>query len=146
MPVLTFHLVAGRHGPDQIRALVSACCHDYAKVLGSPVDRVRAFVRTYEPAFTFVAGAFADDVASPIGADDDLTAPFFEFIVLRGRPTEQRTRLLGAFTDHTVSCLGVRRELIRGRAIEVDPPDWAIGGAPASVTRATEIEAREAAR
>ncbi len=146
MPVLRFHLVQGRHAVEDVRALVSACCRDYADVLGSPIERVRGLVHQHDPSTTFVAGAFVADHQSPVGGAGDLTAPFFEFIVLSGRPPEQRARLLEAFTDHAVTHLGVHRDLVRGRAVEVDPADWAIAGVPAAVTRASEIEARKAAR
>ncbi|MCE0765124.1 tautomerase family protein [Pseudonocardia kujensis] len=145
MPILTLHLVDGRHRPDDIRALVAACAATYAHELDSPMDRVRVFVRFHDPALTFVAGAFVDDVEASLEDPTDLTAPFFEFIVLKGRPLAQRQNLLAAFTDLVVSHLGVRRELVRGRAIEVDPQDWGIGGVPAFTTRASEIAARAAA-
>jgi hypothetical protein len=38
--------------------------------------------------------------------------------------------------------LGPGRELVRGRAIEIEPNNWAIGGAPASVRRRDEVRAR----
>lgn len=65
--------------------------------------------------------------------------------MLQGRPTEQRHRLLAGFTDLLVDVLGVERRHIRGRIIQVDPDDWAIGGEPASAVRRGEIAARAAA-
>jgi hypothetical protein len=41
--------------------------------------------------------------------------------------------------------LGPPRELVRGGAIEIEPNDWAIGGAPASVRRRDDVRARAAA-
>ncbi len=38
--------------------------------------------------------------------------------------------------------LGPPRELVRGGAIEIEPNDWAIGGAPASVCRHDDVRAR----
>jgi len=67
-------------------------------------------------------------------------------IVLAGRPLAQRHALLEAFTDLLVEHLGAERSLIRGRAIEVDPDDWSIGGVAASTARRAEISARESAR
>lgn len=139
MPVLTFHLGEGQHTRGDIRSLLSASSRTYAEVLDSPIDRVRATARTHDPALGCVGGRFADDEATP-------TAPVFDFLVLAGRPREQRTRLLAAFTDLVVEHLGVRRDAVRGRAIEVDPQDWAIGGVPAAEVRSTEIAARGGAR
>lgn len=138
VPILTFHLVEGHHCLDDIRALISACCRDYAEVLGSPMERVRSFVRLHNPELTFVAGSFVDD--------EPRAAPFFEFIVLSGRTYEQRARLLQIFTDHLVEHLSASRELVRGRAVEVDPSDWAIGGTPAAQVRAGEVSARAASK
>lgn len=66
VPILTFHLVGGRHSRGDIRSLISACCRDYAEVLGSPMERVRSFVHLHDPGLTLVAGSFIDD--------EDLTA------------------------------------------------------------------------
>ncbi|MBV8785747.1 MAG: hypothetical protein JOZ00_03570 [Mycobacterium sp.] len=41
--------------------------------------------------------------------------------------------------------LGPPRELVRSGAIEIEPNDWAIGGAPASVCRRDDVPARPAA-
>ncbi len=62
--------------------------------------------------------------------------------MLRGRPVEQRHRLLAELTDVLVDVLGVRRAVVRGRIVPVDPDDWGIGGVPASSARAAEIAAR----
>lgn len=139
MPVLTFHLGEGQHARDDVRALVAAAGRIYADVLGAPVERVRVSVRTHDPALSWVAGAFADDPTTPV-------APIFEFVVLAGRPPEHRTRLLAAFTDLVVEHLGVERAVVRGRATELDPTDWAIGGVPAAEVRSAELAARGGAR
>ena len=137
MPIVTFHLSAERFTSSQLGELLTASGIVYAEALSSPVDRVRAFVRLYPAELCLVAGGLVNE--------NHLMAPFFEFIVLAGRPLAQRHHLLGAFTDLLVEHLGVVREHVRGRAIEVDPEDWTIGGVPASILRADEIRAREAA-
>ena len=77
------------------------------------MDRVRGFVRLYPPQMCLAAGE--------IVADGTPAAPYFEFLVLAGRPLEQRQTLLAAFTDLIVEHLGSPCELVRGRAIEVEP-------------------------
>lgn len=111
--------------------------HRYAEVLGSPVERVRAFAATYRPERAAVAGELVADGAP--------SAPYFEFLVLAGRPLDQRHVLLAGFTDLIVQELGTPRELIRGKAIELDPDNWAIGGVPASTVRSSEIAERATA-
>lgn len=137
MPIVNFHLVAGSSTPEQDERLLKRASALYAEVLASPIDRVRAFITPHDPEQFAVAG----ELVSASGQH----APFFDFIVLAGRPAEQRQRLLAAFTDLLVEVLGVRRELVRGCCRQVDPEDWGIAGQPASALRRSEIEARVAA-
>lgn len=132
MPVLEVHLVEGMHTPAQHAELLRTMSRRYAEVLDSPLDRVRAYATFHRPEHWLVGG------------EPGLPAPYFTAIVLRGRPAEQRRRLLGAFTDIVVDVLGVDRKVVRGRIIQVDPDDWAIGGVPASAARSAEITARAA--
>ena len=134
MPIVNFHLVEGKLTFVQNERLLKEACRLYAEVLGSPIDRVRAFITLHRPD-QFAVG---DDLVS----NNDLHAPFFDFIVLEGRSLEQRQRLLAGFTDLLVETLGVRRDLVRGGCRRIDPEDWAIGGTPASVLRDAEIRAR----
>ncbi len=135
MPILTVHLVDGLHTPAQHAELLTAMSARYAEVLGSPVDRVRAYVTLLRPEHWATGGV-------PGGA---VSAPYFTAIVLEGRPAEQRRRLLADLTDLLVDVLGVDRSLVRGRIIQVHPDDWGIGGVPAGELRAAEIAARAAA-
>lgn len=131
MPIATFHLVEGRHTDQAISALLVAASRFYAQVLDSPLERVRAYARVYRSSHVAVAGKTLND-----GSAD---APFFEFIVLAGRPAEQRRELLEGFTSLIVQHLGSEVELIRGRAVEVEADDWAIGGVLARYRRHDEI-------
>jgi 4-oxalocrotonate tautomerase len=137
MPVVNFHLLAGHSSPEQDERLLKGASRLYAEVLKAPMERVRAFITTY-PADRFA-------VAGELCSHNGLHAPFFEFIVLDGRWLEDRQRLHLAFTELLVEVLGVRRELVRGMCRRVPPEDWSIGGAPASVLRADEVQARKAA-
>ena len=136
MPVVNFHLLAGHSTAEQEQRLLVEASRLYSEVLGSPIERVRAFITPY-PASQFA-------VAGQPCSVNGLHAPFFEFIVLDGRPLAERQRLAEGFTDLLVSILGVRRELVRGRCQRVAPEDWSIGGVPASVQRAGEVAARAA--
>ena len=136
MPVVNFHLLEGASSPGQDEQLLLSACRIYAEVLGAPMDRVRAFITSHSPTRFAVAGELA--------AVNKVHAPFFEFIVLEGRPLAQRQRLLKGFTELLVEVLGVRREHVRGACRLVRPEDWAIGGEPASALRKDEIAARAA--
>ncbi|MBL8931247.1 MAG: tautomerase family protein [Kineosporiaceae bacterium] len=134
MPVVNYHLVAGRDAPDAVGELLRRSCALFAEVLDSPIERVRAFATLHEPSQACVGGRLVADGAEP--------APFFQFALLAGRPLDHRHRLLAGFTDLLVEVLGTPRELIRGGIWLIDPEDWAIGGVPAAALRRAEIEAR----
>lgn len=138
MPIATFHLTEGVNSTEAMQRLLVEASHLYAKVLDSPLERVRAFVDLHPAGLVAVAGELVSDTPR--------NAPFFEFFVLAGRPLRQRHDLMRGFTDLLVDMLGAPRELVRGRAIVLDPDDWAIAGVPASVRRAEEIAARAGAQ
>lgn len=137
MPILHFHLAEGRHSDAQIGALLLQASQAYAQVLDSPIERVRVFAQMYRPQHVAVAGALVSEGQAP--------APFFEFLVLEGRPLEPCQRLLTVFTDLIVETLGVERSAVRGICKPVPPALWGIAGTPASVVRSSEIQARAAA-
>lgn len=134
MPIVNFHLVEGMASPEQEQRLLIAASKLYAEVLEAPMDRVRAFITPHAPSRFAAVG---DLVAA-----NGLHAPYFEFIVLEGRPLDQIHSLLAGFTDLLVDTLGVRRDLVRGSCRRVAPQDWSIGGVPASVLRKDEVAAR----
>ena len=134
MPVVNFHLVEGLTTPEQDERLLLGACRLYADVLRAPMERVRAFITPHR------ASQFA--VAGELVAHNGLHAPYFDFIVLDGRPLDERQRLLAGFTDLLVDTLGVRRDLVRGSCRRIEPQDWAIGGEPASALRKDEVDAR----
>lgn len=134
MPIVHFHLPAGAFTVDQLQGLLVEGSAAYARILDSPIERVRAFIVHYEPNLVAVGGRVADSAA-----------PYFTAIVLAGRAVEQRHALLTAFTDLIVDTLGVERSGVRGQIVEVAPENWGIAGVPASGARAAEIAARASA-
>lgn len=137
MPIVTFHLTDGVNSADDMARLLVEASKLYAQVLDSPMERVRAFVDLHPASLVAVAGELVSETPR--------NAPYFEFLVLEGRPLRQRHDLMRGFTDLLVDVLGAPVELVRGRAIVLDPDDWAIAGMPASVRRASEIAARAGA-
>lgn len=133
MPIVRFHLTEGQTTAAREAALLRAASRFYADVLQSPVDRVRAFIQTCPPQRCATGGELVGDGAPP--------APYFEFLVLEGRPLEQRQALLAGFTDLLVEHIGAERALIRGRCERVSPEEWAIGGVPAAQARKEHVTA-----
>lgn len=134
MPVAHFYLTSCT--PEQERHLLTDGSRRYAAALGAPLERVRLFVHQCSPSSVAVGGL-------PLSEGGDC-APFFDALVLAGRPVEQRHRLLAELTDMCVEVLGANRDRVRGVVTEVDPDHWAIGGIPAAIRRADEIAARAA--
>ena len=137
MPIVTFHLTDGVNSTEAMQRLLVESSHLYAEVLDSPMERLRAFANLHPAELVAVAGELV--------SENPRNAPYFEFLVLAGRPLQQRHDLMRGFTDLVVEILGAPRELVRGKAIVLDPDDWAIAGEPASVRRASEIAARAGA-
>ena len=134
MPIVTYNLVGGAHDDEAIGALLTRSCELFAEVLECPIDRVRAFAHEFRPQAVCIGGELMSDGAAE--------APYFHFMLLDGRPLDQRQRLLRGFTDLLVECLGVERSRVRGGMWPVAPEHWAIGGNPAAGLRADEIAAR----
>lgn len=138
MPILNFHLVEGQYTQAQHERLLLESSQFFADVLCSPIDRVRAFIALYRPELTAVAGQMV--------STSQQQAPYFTFVVLEGRPLDERQRLLAGFTDIVVDVLKVKRELVRGGITLIHPENWAIGGRPASQLRQDEVRARAEAQ
>lgn len=137
MPILHIHLVRGQHAQDKVEELLRRCSALFAQGLRCPIERVRVFATEHEPHLYCVGGQLVRDGAG--------AAPYFSFIVLEGRPQEDRQWLLAGFTDLIAELLAVRKSDVRGGIVPVAPEDWSIGGEPASVLRSLEIEARRKA-
>lgn len=136
MPIVKYYLVEGAHSDAEVASLLKRSCALFAEVLECPIDRVRAFAHEFRPERVCVGGEMVSDGA--------VEAPYFRFMLLRGRSVEQRQRLLIGFTDLLVEILGVDRASVRGGMWLVDPENWAIGGKPAADLRSAEIAARAA--
>jgi phenylpyruvate tautomerase PptA (4-oxalocrotonate tautomerase family) len=137
MPIVTFHLTDGVNSTEAMQRLLVESSRLYSKVLDSPMERLRAFVNLHPAELVAVAGELVSEAPR--------NAPYFEFLLLEGRPPQQRLDLMRGFTDLLVDILGAPRDLVRGKAIVLDPDNWAIAGQPASVRRASEIAARAGA-
>jgi 4-oxalocrotonate tautomerase len=136
MPVVNFHLVEGHCSTEQKARLLKAASELYSQVLRSPMERVRVLITLH------AADEFA--VAGDAVSSNGLHGPYFDFIVLEGRPLDERQALMSGFTDLLVEILAVERSLVRGRCIRVEPQDWSIGGLGADVLREQEIRDRAA--
>lgn len=137
MPIMEIHLAADAYDDAQLEELAVKCSQHYAEILQSPVERVRVFINEYRAQAMAVGGVLVSKGGT--------AAPYFTFLVLEGRPVEQKHALLSGFTELIEQTLGVERSLIRGGCWPIPPEDWAIAGTPASIKRAAEVAARKRA-
>ena len=135
MPILTVNLQRDAHTQEQLERLLVDASALYASVLDSPVERVRVFINLFDPTAMAVGGR--------VVASSGTRAPFFEAILLQGRPREQKQALMEKLTDLLEEVLEVERAHIRGVCWSVPPDDWCIAGTPASEKRAQEIAERQ---
>lgn len=134
MPIVKFHLVDKDISDEQIEAVVEKATAIYADVLDSPIDRIRVFIELFAPNLVGVGGKLVSKGGK--------NAPFFEFIVMKGRSLEQRSAIAEQFTAMLADVLEVDRADIRGNCYTVEPENWSIAGSLASEIRKAEIDAR----
>lgn len=138
MPIATFHISEELITKESSAKILEQASAIYAQVLDSPIERTRVFINSYP------AGSVA--VGGQVCSESENMAVFFEFIVLEGRPFEQRARIGERFTALLSDVLALDASLIRGRCSLVKPEDWYIAGSPASETRKLEVAARRQER
>ena len=141
MPVVQFHLVVERHEDAAMAALLIEASDFYVRTLypdlvPPPIDRVRAFIVPIAARHMATAGRLVSEGGG--------LAPYFECLVLTGRPIAQLHALMAGFTDLIVRHLRCDRSMVRGIVTQVSPECWSIGGIPASAARAAEAAMRAA--
>ena len=134
MPVVHFHLCEANTSEQKCQELLERASQEYARILEAPMERVRAFATVHKEVQFAAQGS--------VVANGGIPAPFFEAIILRGRPASQRTELIACINQLIADVLAIDPQIIRGRIIQVDPEDWCIAGKTAAEARKSEIEAR----
>lgn len=144
MPVAHVNLLRG-HPRDKLRQVVREISQAMHTVLGAPLDRLEVWITEVDPDLWGISGEPASDLLAtqPHAA---VEMPFVQMALMVGRPLPQLHGIIAAVTDILVNVLGSDRERIRVHIADVDPEKWGIGGVPASVRRAAELEARRAAQ
>ena len=142
MPVANIHVLAGRPRPV-LQQLVREAARAYADVLESPIDRVQVWITEVDPELAAIAGEPAD-VVLRTAERNDVEIPLARLVMMEGRPIEQVHRAIAVLTEVISSVLGGPPARVRVEVQHVSPDRWGIGGVPASVVRAAEIEARRA--
>ncbi len=137
MPVANIHVLAG-HPRPLLKAMLREFAAVFAKTMGAPTDRLQVWVTEVDPELFVVAGENADEVLQR-QARGDTEVPFIRMALMEGRPTELLHRVMADLSEVVSRHLGGDPQRVRVQIDQVHPDRWAIGGVPASVSRAAEI-------
>jgi 4-oxalocrotonate tautomerase family enzyme len=143
VPVAHVHVLQG-HPRPALQAVIAGISDAMAAVLGAPKERLEVWVTEVDPELWGIAGEPASAVLAR-ERREQVEMPFVQMSVLSGRPKEQHHALLAEVTAVIERELGTAPGRVRVQITEVAPDSWGIGGVPAAVARAAEIEARVAA-
>jgi 4-oxalocrotonate tautomerase family enzyme len=135
MPLLTIELMEG-HGPDVHKELIEKCTALYAAALEAPPARIRMQIHAFPRDCWGLEGIQGNERVSP-----QITIEMME-----GRPPELHLKLMKDLSELVAAILDIPISSTRVLLREFAPTHWAIGGVPASVARASEVAARNAAR
>ena len=129
MPVAHINVLTG-HPRPVLQQLIAEVSDAFASIIGAPKERLEVWVTEIDPELW----------------GGEVEMPFLEMVLLEGRPKEQHHALIAEITAVIERVLGTAPGRVRIHIAEVSPDSWGIGGVPAAVARAAEIEARAAGR
>jgi 4-oxalocrotonate tautomerase family enzyme len=143
MPVAHINVLRG-HSRSQLRQLIVEASDTVARILEAPKDRLEIWITEIDPELWGVCGVPASEALQegPLG---QIEMPFIRMVIMEGRTQEQRFALMAELTEVVARTLGTDKERIRFQLTQIQPDGWGIGGVPASIRRAAEIEARRLA-
>jgi 4-oxalocrotonate tautomerase family enzyme len=134
MPYLRVDLAGPVDGSVK-RALLSRCAEEFARIVDSPVERVRTQVLEW-PADGFAVGGI------PISESNE-QAPLIWIEMLEGRPERIYGELIEQLSELVAGILGIGLDRVRVRINEIRPQLWGIAGRPAAEVRGAEMAARQ---
>ena len=144
MPVAHINVLTG-HPRPVLQQLIAEVSDAFASIIAAPKERLEVWVTEVDPELWGVAGEPASTVLER-APRSEVEMPFVEMVLLEGRPKEQHHALIAEITAVIERVLGTAPGRVRMHIAEVSPDSWGIGGVPAAIARAAEIEARAAQR
>ncbi len=142
MPAAQINLLQG-HPRDRLRQLIADVSDAMARILDAPKERLEVWVTEVDPELWGICGEPAREVLQR-QPREQVEMPFVQMVLLAGRPKEQHHAVIAELTAIIERVLGTAPGRTRIQIAEVAPDSWGIGGRPAAVVRAAEIEARAA--
>ena len=142
MPVANIRLFKGYPRPA-LERLLREVSSTFARITGSPMDRLQVWITEVDPALFALSGVPADQVVrgGDLGAHD---MPFVRLILMKGRPQSQVDACIAEISSVVAEALGSDPSRVRMFVERAEADHWGIGGVPASILRRSEIEARKA--
>ena len=140
MPVAQINLLKG-HSPDALRQILAGVSEVMSRILKAPKDRLIVRIVESDPALWAIGGIPASEALAS-GRREELEIPFVQMVLMEGRPKEQFHALIETITEIVARCTGIAPSRVRIHIALAHPDNWGIGGIPASIARAKELEAR----
>ena len=140
MPVCHIRVLQG-HPRQQLRSIVREVSDTVARILQAPKDRLEVWITEIDPDLWGICGEPASDVLqhTPMA---EAEMPFIQMVLLEGRSKEQHHALIREVTAVVARLLDTDGSRIRLHIAETKADLWGIGGVPASIKRAAEVQAR----
>jgi phenylpyruvate tautomerase PptA (4-oxalocrotonate tautomerase family) len=143
MPVANIHVLAG-HPRPVLKQLLREASATFARAIGAPADRLQVWITEIDPELYAIAGEPADEVLDRVPRGE-AEIPLIRMALMEGRPVETLHHVMAEMSAVVARHLGGDPQRVRVQIDPVNADRWAIGGVPASVARAAELAARQAA-
>lgn len=142
MPVANIHVLRG-HPRAALQQVIREFSQAYARITGSPIDRLQVWITEVDPELYVISGTPASELLAE-GDRSQLEIPFVRILLMEGRPLSQVHEAIASVTEIIGRVLGTDPARVRVHVERIDPERWGIGGLPASEVRRAELEARKA--
>lgn len=143
MPVANLHVLQG-HPREKLKQWIRDASEAMCRVLEAPADRLEVWVTEIDPDLWGISGEPASEAFAHTSRNA-AEMPFIKMVLMQGRPAQQYHRIIAELTAITERLLNIDGSKVRVYIADAHPDRWGIGGVPASVKRAKELETRSSA-
>lgn len=141
MPTAIINILKG-HDRQKLKQIIRETTDAMHKVLSAPKERLMIWINEIDQDLWGLAGNPASDI-SDFETRKSLEIPFVQMTLMKGRPLEQFHKIMDEISEIIARNLGINKSQVRVHIANAEPELWAIGGVPASILRAKELEARK---
>ncbi|WP_240008709.1 tautomerase family protein [Pseudaquidulcibacter saccharophilus] len=141
MPTAIINILKG-HDRQKLKQIIRETTDAMHKVLSAPKERLMIWINEIDQDLWGLAGNPASDI-SDFETRKSLEIPFVQMTLMKGRPLEQFHKIMDEISEIIARNLEINKSQVRVHIANAEPELWAIGGVPASILRAKELEARK---